>query len=459
MKSNKQIVTIVISAALLTGGAAFGQSGEAILDLLTKKGVITTNEANAAREQFDKQTAETINQYNKIKLSSWVNSLQFYGDGRLRYDWRSGSGNAAGIGTYDNADFDRFRYRLRVGVVGEYQDNFSYGLRLETGTKGDSANSTMGGGANANTSIPGVSSGGPWGKAGSSTIGVGQFWAQYKPADWLTLIGGKIENPFISTKMVWSENINPEGFAEKLKFKTAKVDWFLTLGEFTYSNLSNQNNFASLAGVPDAWMLGAQGGGKVKFTKDVSLTLAPTFYTYSNPLGASGGAHFSPTLVAGNIYAINNLNVFDLPAELAFPIGKYPGKIFGDFAINLTANTRAADAGWSADGNQGIAYQVGAAIGDNKKKHDWLLKAYWQHSELFALDPNLVDTDVFDTRLNMQGEVVSSQYLFTDYLSLVLTYNHGDAINSALPTLTGAGDLRGNLRNYNLMQLDLNWKF
>jgi len=452
---------MVISAALLTCGAAFGQSGEAILDLLTKKGVITTNEANAAREQFDKQTAETINQYNKIKLSSWVNSLKFYGDGRLRYDWRSGKGNSTIANVYDNADFDRFRYRLRVGVVGEYQDNFSYGLRLETGTKGDSANSTMGGGANANYSYPGVSSGGPWGKAGSPTIGVGLFWAQYKPADWLTLVGGKIENPFISTKMVWSENINPEGFAEKLKFKTDKVDWFLTLGEFTYSNLSNQNSFAGLLSAPDAWMLGVQGGGKVKITKDVNFTLAPTFYTYSNPLGASGGVQFGPTLTTpgGNVYAINNLNVFDIPAEFAFPIGKYPGKIFGDFAINLTANTRATGAGLSTYGNQDIAYQVGASIGDNKKKHDWLLKAYWQHSELFALDPNLVDTDVFDTRLNMQGEVVSGQYLFTDYLSLVLTYNHADAINSDLPTLWGVGDLKGNLRSYNLMQVDLNWKF
>ncbi len=46
MKPNKQVVSVVISAALFTGSAAFGQSGDAILDLLTKKGVISQKETN-----------------------------------------------------------------------------------------------------------------------------------------------------------------------------------------------------------------------------------------------------------------------------------------------------------------------------------------------------------------------------------------------------------------------------
>jgi len=458
MKPNKQIVSAVISAALLTGSAAFGQSGDAILDLLTKKGVITQREANDAREQLDKQTAEAVNQYNKIKVSSWVNSLTFYGDLRLRYEWRSGNGNAgntSGTGIWNgpdsNADLDRFRYRLRAGITGELQDNFSYGLQLETGTKGNSGNATMGGQG---------FSGSPWSKLSNDAIGLGLLWAQYKPTDWLTLIGGKMNTPFMNYQMGWKDDIHPEGFAQKLQFKTEKVDYFLTLGEFTYNNSVNQNIFAgAAAGGNDTWLLGVQGGGKIKFTKDLSFTIAPTFYVYSNPDQANG--IFAPTFTGGNITGANNLNVFDLPAEFAFPIPglNLPGKVFGEFAINTVANERAAHTAYAAYGAQDTAYQVGASIGNNKKKHDWLVKAYWQHVELNSLDPNLVNSDFFDQRMNIEGVVSSGTYLFTDFLSATLSYAHAKNINSNLPTLTGNGDLKGNLKEYNLLQADLVWKF
>ena len=456
MKPNKQIVTAVISAALLTGSAAFGQSGDALLDLLTKKGVITQREANEAREQLDVQNAQTVAAYNKIKTSSWVNSMQFFGDGRLRYEMRTGRGNVgASGGAYDNTDMDRFRYRLRFGVKGDFTDNFSYGLRLETATKSNSGNVTMGGNA---------LSGGPWAKGGNNAIEVGQFYAQYKASDWLTLVGGKMENPFVSTAMVWDGDLNPEGFAQKLKLNTDKVDLFLTLGEFTYSNVSKQNSLGGATGIPETWMFGIQGGGKVKLAKDMSFMLAPTFYFYTNPTTVNAGGVFDPTWAGGNITGINNLNVFDMPAEFAFMIPgiNLPAKVFGDYAVNINADKRVgqfATAAFRAEGNQDTAYQVGASIGSTKKKHDWQLKAYWQHTELNALDPNLVDSDLFDSRMNMQGMVVNGQYLFTDFLSLGVTYANAHAINDRLPTLTGAGDLGGNLRDYNLVQADLNWKF
>jgi len=75
------------------------------------------------------------------------------------------------------------------------------------------------------------------------------------------------------------------------------------------------------------------------------------------------------------------------------------------------------------------------------------------------LDPNLVNSDFFDQRMNIEGVVASGQYLFTDFLSATLSYAHAKNINSNLPTLTGNGDLKGNLKEYNLLQADLVWKF
>ena len=407
---NVKLAGLAIAATLVFGVApsARAQSADALLDLLIKKGVINQREANDVREQLDQQTAQTIEANSKLKLSSWVNSLQFYGDGRLRYEWRSGQGTASGSGKLDNADEDRFRYRLRFGVKGELTDKFTYGLRLETATKANSANVTMGGNA---------LSGGPFAKSGNNAIEVGQFWAQYRANDYLTLIGGKMENPFMTTSLVWDGDISPEGAAEKLAYKTDKVDWFLTLGEFTYLNTKLQNTFGGSGSANEVWLLGAQAGGKLKINKDVSLTLAPTVYTYINAYSSQVGGGFAPAMTtnANNIVGLNNLNVFELPVEFAFPVGRYPGKMFGEFCVNLTGEQRAKTAGYLHNTDDVYAYQVGASLGQAKKKGDWLVKAWWQHTELFALDPNLVDSDLFDGRLNMQGEVVSGTYQITDF--------------------------------------------
>ena len=378
--------------------------------------------------------------------------------GSARAQWAPlATSAAAGAGAVDRIDLDRFRYRLRAGVKGDFLDNFSYGLRLETATKGNSANTTMGGnGASV--------AGGPWGKGGTDAIGVGQLWAQYKFSDWLTLTGGKMENPFITSAMVWDGDLNPEGVAEKFKYSTDAVDLFLTLGEFTYNNAGAQNPWKGNAAVGDTWLLGAQAGGKVKFTKDLSLTLAPTLYIYANPkpngVGLANKGNFGPTLVGGNVNGIDDLTIIDIPAEFAFPVGPFPGKVFGDFAINTSAKERAANAKLAAYDGQNIAYQAGLSVGKTKKKHDWQVKAYWQHSEMFALDPNLVDSDLFDSRLNMEGFVVNGQYLFTDFFSVGVTYANSWIINHGInTTLFGVGDLGGNLRSYDLLQADLNWKF
>ena len=226
-----------------------------------------------------------------------------------------------------------------------------------------------------------------------------------------------------------------------------------------------QNPFGSNLKAPtDAWLLGAQGGGTWKPRKNVSLTVAPTFYTYVNAYsGEAGttnvGTAFSPTLAGGNNVGINHLNVFDVPVEMTFPAAKFPASIFGELAVNLTGDARARAAGYPQNTDDVYAYRIGASLGAAKKKGDWLVKSWWQHTDLFALDPNLVDSDLFDARLNMEGVVVSGQYQFTDFLFGTLTYGHAETANKSLPTLTGAGDLGGNLRRYNLFQADVNWKF
>ena len=59
------------------------------------------------------------------------------------------------------------------------------------------------------------------------------------------------------------------------------------------------------------------------------------------------------------------------------------------------------------------AYQAGFAVGSagnldllsgkSVSKHGWAFSTYWQHTEQYALDPNLIDSDAFEGRENMEG--------------------------------------------------------
>jgi hypothetical protein len=437
----KSLLCVLGVSAAVWGTTARGDEANAILDLLERKGLITADEAAAARKYYDQQQAEAVAKYDKPTFGSWLEKVGFYGDARLRFESRSGENYSD-----DNRDRDRWRYRLRFGLKGEYQDNFLYGLRLETSDNPRSTNITFG------------DDPGPFGK-GNDIIRLGQLYLGWKPTDWLTLIGGRQENPFITSSMVWDGDLNPEGGVEKFSRKSDKVEWFANFGQFIYADF-NENNFGG-GGQGDVWMFGWQTGAKVKLTKNSTLTVAPTLYNYVNANNYSATAfNGGPNGVATNNAAINDLLVVEIPVELAFKIREtVPAKVFGDFAVNVRGGDRARAAGFPTMDDQIYAYQVGLSVGSAKKKHGIEGKVFWQHAELFALDPNLVDSDIFDSRLNMQGIGSSVTYAFTDFLYGAVTYAYGTNIKDSLPTLAGAGDLGSNLQKYQLIQADLGWKF
>ncbi len=114
---------------------------------------------------------------------------------------------------------------------------------------------------------------------------------------------------------------------------------------------------------------------------------------------------------------------------------RYRCSIFGDFATNFEADDRADAAGHPGKGGDRYAYQIGLGIGQLKKKRDWEVRAWWQHQDQFALDPNLVDSDLFDQRLNLQGVAVKAGYMLSDAVLFNLTYAYAWRIDD----VTGHG--------------------
>jgi len=149
-----------------------------------------------------------------------------------------------------------------------------------------------------------------------------------------------------------------------------------------------------------------------------------------------------------------------MPMEVGCKIGEFPMRIFGDFAANFEADDRANAAGHPGFGDQRYAFQVGAGIGQLKAKRYWQIEAWYQLSEQYALDPNLVDDDIFDGRLNMHGVGVRAGYALSDAVILSITYNYGCRYNKNLGTGGGPVAIAVNpLQDYQFFVADLNLKF
>jgi hypothetical protein len=327
---------------------------------------------------------------------------------------------------------------------------------------------------------------------------VGQAYFGYKGFPGTTLWGGRFPVPFVNTTMVWDDDINVEGLAQQWKHTFVfggeappppsyskdgkaivagpkpepflKLNLFANFGQFVYNDANPENPIGPqktitqpIGGetqqVPnhDAFLLGWQLGAKLEFPRICYFQFAPTLYNYTGN-GDSFNIHFSGD-PGGNQNGINSLLVFDVPTEFGWKLWKIPMKIFGDFATNFDANARAEAAGHPGGGGERYAYQIGYGIGQLKKKRDWEVKVWWQHSEQFALDPNLVDSDIFDSRVNMEGVAVKAGYLLADAISLNLTYSYGWRTNGNYGT-GGVGDIPINPEDqYQLFQADMSVKF
>lgn len=225
-------------------------------------------------------------------VPAWVDRIQWEGDMRLRYQTDSydrantepydyilaSLGNnptgsqvtrAAGfLSTSATAvtgntrdERDRFRLRARLGVLAKISDQWSAGIRLATGNTTDrvSTNQTLGQDFNKYQLL------------------VDRAYITYEPAEWLSFTGGRIANPWFSTDLMWSENLNFEGFAATLKPSFAQGDFrpFLTVGAFPLRESSPPTR-------DTRWVRGVQAGAKWQLAQHTRLTLGAALYDFDN---------------------------------------------------------------------------------------------------------------------------------------------------------------------------------
>ncbi|MGH8488171.1 MAG: putative porin [Gammaproteobacteria bacterium] len=191
----------------------------------------------------------------------------------------AGGFTAAGVDAILNTTEDRSRQRVRarLGMEAKLTDELKFGARVTTGNEVDpvSTNETLG---RFNRNFDAV---------------LDQLYLQYDGENshgypWLTLAAGRIPNPWLSTDLVWDEDLNFDGAAATFRYNLSGADSLLDLQD------RSQSVFLTTGAFPlqevelssrDKWLFGAQLGFEKIFTNQSKAQLAFAYYDYAHITG------------------------------------------------------------------------------------------------------------------------------------------------------------------------------
>lgn len=250
------------------------------------------------RDQVKAEVMATAKQENWAQPNTfpdWVSRVSFDGDIRLRDESRYYSGtNSNEIvdfaklnnnGPYDvnpnsstglppllNTREDRenmLRLRARLGMKAVIAPDWTAGIRIGTGSDNSpvSTTQTLGGGF------------------GKKDIWLDQGYLTWKATDELTLTGGRFSNPFFSTDMLYSNELNFDGIAAMFDHKLNR-DWgmFGTVGAFPieYTNDTSSSNGFDKEESDNKWLFGAQIGANWAINASNRLKGALAYYRFDD---------------------------------------------------------------------------------------------------------------------------------------------------------------------------------
>ena len=285
LKQPSMKLAVALALACSVTLAARAQDAGALVDKLIKKGILTDQEGEEVRADMTRDFAQT--NAGKINLSNSITELKLYGDFRYRYQYDDRQSQVAGPDHVNQRSRNRFRLRLNADVT--LADNFYAGFALESGQPSDSGNQTFENGFD------------------DYNIFIAKAFLGWKPNDWLNVTVGKFKNPFYTTDLVWDPDINPQGAMESIAFHKMAIfggsggpsgdakdgkgfapsevrnepNWELTLvaGQFIFDDNNEFSLDHDLS--TDAYLFVEQLIGTWKFNKDVSVTVAPGFMTFT----------------------------------------------------------------------------------------------------------------------------------------------------------------------------------
>lgn len=422
---------LAVLGGLFIGASAYAQDSAALINLLTRKGIINDQEAEDLRGELSKEFA-TGTSAGKLNLGSHLVEFKLGGDVRLRHQVETQAPALATGGNAVSNERTRERFRFRLNGDALLQKGWSAGFALETASAADSGNQTLQDGNN------------------DYNIFLARAYVGYTQGTF-SAFGGKFKNTLYTTDLRWDSDINPQGFTETYKFQFAGKD---SLEIRALQNIMDDRAESTFGPAGrDAWLF-EQQAVFTKYFGANSLILAPGFSAYNqstldgldNETPWNGSTRGLALLTFAGEY--NVANVAGEGTSL---------KAYWDSSYNLEGDRRAykvfgVNKSFDADPFAWLV-GVGYAFGTGKVQGDYALRVDYREIGLTSVDHNTSDSDFAFGRTNQRGFKGSVSYNVTDFANLNAAYFYTTRIQDKL-TFAGA-----NLDHSQTLQVDLVVKF
>jgi hypothetical protein len=382
-------------------------------------------------EAAEKEQIENVNQrVSSVKrqlaeligtLPEWTKRIRLSGDVRLRYEADLFDDNNAILAQPSdptrlmntrNDDYN-FKYRVRLGVEAQINDQLDAVARLSTGntTNPVSTNTILGDFMNKDNIVFDLA------------------YLKWKPIDGVALYGGRMPNPWFSSALVWDRDLNFEGIAMEVK-KPVTEEWtaFLTGGVFPLQDdaLASESK----------WLYAGQIGVERKDVAGISAKVGAAYYYFDNITGVRNPDPLDPgaTDWSAPLYQQKGNTLFfidptnsdktgfasefkELNLTGALDIGFWDPVhivLMGDYVKNLgfdksdvSSRTGIADPEEDTDG-----YQLGLSVGHPNTYNFGLWKAslHYRYVGADAVVDSFTDSDFHLGGTNAKGWILETEF-------------------------------------------------
>jgi hypothetical protein len=424
-------------------------------------------------------------------LPDWVRRMNWSGDvrvrgqgdlfasgnidqGRVAYQRVNELGGKirAGLDQYANTTVDRkrMRARARFGFDAALGDGWSLGARLATGNLVDpvSSNQTIGN------------------MSGRYQTGLDLAYVRWtgtsrSGTNYLDLQGGRINNPWLSTDLVFDRDLTFEGIAAnyRLGFGSAKRQdsyFFLTVGGFPVQEVELAD---------DKWLLAGQLGLSWKLAESGQLRIGAALYDYREIEGRRNAFdsrlldYTAPRFLQGgnslfdirndndvttNLYALaSSFRVADVTASYQWRVT--PGfsvELTGDYARNIgfDAEEIRARTGFDVERHTN-GYQGELSLGavDMARTNAWRAYFGYRYLERDAVLDAFTDSDFRLGGTDVKGFFLGGDWAFSPHVLARLRYMSGDEIHGTVDQVVPEGQTERVPFGVDVVQLDVTARF
>lgn len=340
---------------------------------------------------------------------SWEDRISFNGDFRLRFE---------SIDIDDQVRRDRMRLRAQFGMNATISDNVEFIFQLSTGAPNPvSTNQTLGNGFS------------------TKDIGVNLAYVDWKMADGMNLLLGKMKNPLFKaggTQLIWDGDLTMEGVA--FTYRSGKL--FSNVGAFSVEERSVRS---------DSLIYAAQLGWKQPLGENSALTAGVGYFGYTNTVG---NLPFYNALPRGN--------TVELIGTPVLPLGTYVydyknTEVFAQFDTNIAdwPFQFYTHATWNNEvSSQDMGYIVGVKMGTTKKEGDMQFGLAYEELEADAVIGTFSDSDFGGGGTDSNGYILKGKYMLRKRISVAGTL-----------FINKVDRYQGVELDYSRLQLDVQYKF